>query len=134
MANVVPIAQRPVPVPVEQRSDQRGQHRERRHGDQQEQGDLTAGLTGGDAEDRAHQRHRQGGITGGVDGVQLDQPCQPRLAGAAGVREDPESSGARPTSMRDQASACVTGTSPDTGACHGAPADTLCASHSASAH
>ena len=76
-----------VAEPVEERPDQRRHDRERQHRQAQEQRDLAAGLAGRHLEEQgAGQRDRHGGVAGGVEGVQLDQPGQPERVRALGAR------------------------------------------------
>ena len=68
---------------VEERADQRRDDRERQHRQAEEQRDLAAGLAGRDLEEEgAGERDRDGGVAGGVEGVELDQAGEPRVAGA----------------------------------------------------
>ena len=70
-----------VPEPVEERPDQRRHDGERCHGQQQELGHLGPGLVGGQGEEqRSGQRHRDRGVPGGGEELQVDQPGQPALA------------------------------------------------------
>ena len=80
---------RPAPAvaeAVQERADQRRHDREREHRQAQEEGDLVAGLAGRHLEEeRAGERDRHGRVAGGVEGVQLDQPGEPRVSGPFGV-------------------------------------------------
>jgi hypothetical protein len=91
---------RPAPAvlqPVERRPDERGKHREGRHGDQQvEQHVAALGVRGGTEEDGAGERDRDHGV-GAVaehlvpdEGGQAGLVCPVLLAGADDlVRHDP---------------------------------------------
>ena len=74
-----------VAEPVQERPDQRRDDGEGQHRQAEEQGDLAARLAGLGEEQRAGQGDGHGGVTGGVERVQLDQPVEPGVAGALGA-------------------------------------------------
>ncbi len=79
-----------VAEPVQERPDQRRQDRERQHRQQQEEQDLAPRLTRRHLEEqRAGQGDRDRGVAGGAERVHLDEPRQPRRAGALRTRRAP---------------------------------------------
>ena len=95
-----------VTEPVEQGADERGHDGERRHGEQEEQGDLAACLSGRDAEEEgAGQGDREGRVAGAVHGVQLDQPGQAALARPAGGGVAAHPPGTRPAAAAQRPAA-----------------------------